>query len=169
MKSRIINNEFAGIYSNEWLEKNKNVIINGALVAEWELVNSLPNDYLLKPIWNVSEFIEGATQQEIKETQTKKYLEEETKRYEKRTADGQQAYAKISAEFRLAKLAGIVTEESHGIIEKLLIPVRNEILAGQWKSGLIELESLGSEIIGINLYNRLHTQINDYITISYPS
>jgi len=109
----------------------------------------------------------GGTPQEIMQLQSKQYLEAETRRYEQRTVDGQKAYAKISAEFRLAKLAGLITEQAHGVIEKLLINVRNEILAGQWKSGLMELETLGNAIIGVDLYNRLHTQISDYVTISY--
>lgn len=124
---------------------------------------------LINPIWNGTAFIEGATSQEITELQSEKYLQQETQRYEQRTIDGQKAYAKISAEFRLAKLAGLITEQAHGVVEKLLINVRNEILAGQWKSGLMELETLGNTIIGVDLYNQLHTQISDYVTISYPT
>jgi len=95
------------------------------------------------------------------------YLDSETEKYRQRTKDGANAYAKISAEFRLAKLSGGISEEAHAVIESTLIPVRNEVLAGQWISGLRELESIGSGIIGIDLYTRLLNQFNDYIAANY--
>ena len=94
-------------------------------------------------------------------------LTSETEKYIQRTQDGENAYAKISAEFRLAKLSGGISEEAHAVIESTLIPVRNEVLAGQWISGLRELESIGSGIIGIDLYTRLLNQFNDYIAANY--
>jgi hypothetical protein len=77
------------------------------------------------------------------------------------------AYLKISAEFRVAKLSGQISEAEHKAIEELLIPVRDEIRAGQWISGLIKLEALGSENIGVTLYDRLHLQISNYIELCY--
>lgn len=94
-------------------------------------------------------------------------LELETQRYVKRTQDGINAYAKISAEFRLAKLSGQISEQAHGYIENLLIPVRNEVLAGQWISALMKLEALGVVQVGQELYDRLHLQLTDYITQNY--
>jgi len=94
-------------------------------------------------------------------------LDSETEKYIQRTQDGANAYAKISAEFRLAKLSGAITSQAHAVIESTLIPVRNEVLAGQWISGLRELESIGSGIIGIDLYTRLLNQFNDYIAANY--
>jgi len=97
----------------------------------------------------------------------KELIDSETEKYKQRTQDGANAYAKISAEFRLAKLSGGISEEAHAVIESTLIPVRNEVLAGQWISGLRELESIGSGIIGIDLYTRLLNQFNDYIAANY--
>lgn len=94
-------------------------------------------------------------------------LQLETQRYIKRTQDGINAYAKISAEFRLAKLTGQISEAAHGYIENLLIPVRNEVLAGQWISGLQKLEAIGALQVGQELYDRLHLQLTDYITENY--
>jgi hypothetical protein len=94
-------------------------------------------------------------------------LELETQLYIKRTQDGINAYAKISAEFRLAKLSGQISEQTHGYIENLLIPVRNEVLAGQWISALMKLEDLGVAQVGKELYERLHLQLTDYITQNY--
>jgi hypothetical protein len=76
------------------------------------------------------------------------------------------AYAEISAEFRLAKLSGFLSEEQHWQIEAILIPVRNEVLAGQWISAKQKLEEIGI-VIGADLYNRLHTQITNYINENY--
>lgn len=95
------------------------------------------------------------------------YLQIETDKYIKRIKDGQEAYSKISAEFRLAKLSGQISEETHGYIESTLIPVRNEVLAGQWISAKIILESIGAVNIGQELYDRLHGQITNYINENY--
>jgi len=94
-------------------------------------------------------------------------LEKETQKYLQRSQDGQNAYAKLSAEFRLAKVAGIITEQEYHAIEKLLIPTRNEVLAGQWISAKNELESLGAEQISQSLYDRLHLLISNYINENY--
>jgi len=94
-------------------------------------------------------------------------LQIETQKYIQRTQDGVNAYAALSAEFRLAKLNGILSEEQQKGIESILIPVRNEVLAGQWISGLQVLEVIGNSIIGVELYNRLHNLLTDYITANY--
>lgn len=67
MLSRILNNEFQGIYTSDFIEQNQDKIINGQLVSEWQLTEVLPNLELKKPIWNGSEWIEGATPEEIAE------------------------------------------------------------------------------------------------------
>lgn len=121
-----------------------------------------PADHFIKPQFVNGVWVEGATAQEIEKIK----IEKETELYVKRYEDGKIAYAQISAEFRLAKLSGILNEEQHGIIESLLIPVRNEVLAGQWISAKQKLEEIGN-VIGVDLYNRLHNQISDYITNNY--
>ena len=110
--------------------------------------------------------IEG-TPEEIAEQQIQLAKSNETEAYKKRAQDGINAYAEISAEFRLAKLSGIISEETQRHVERALTPVRNEILAGQWISAKNELELLGSDSIGVDLYNRLHNQITNYINENY--
>ena len=132
----------------------------------YEVCPILYDGVFIDPIWNGSEFIEGATPEEIAEQEQSEQLRKETEMYKKRTQDGINAYAEISAEFRLAKLSGILTEEQHGAIEAILIPVRNEVLAGQWISARQKLEEIGV-VIGVQLYNRLHTQISNYINKNY--
>ena len=87
--------------------------------------------------------------------------------YIKRKTDGENAYLKLSAEFRLLKLSGQLSEETHNFIEATLTPVRNEVMFGQWKKGLELLEKLGSTLIGQTLYDRLHIQITEYISANY--
>ena len=72
-------------------------------------------------------------------------IEAEFLKYQQRERDGMDAYLKISAEFRVAKISGQISEAEHKAIEELLIPVRDEIRAGQWISGLIKLETLGAQ------------------------
>jgi hypothetical protein len=96
-----------------------------------------------------------------------KSLEEEKQWYLKRKSDGENAYLKLSAEFRLAKLSGQISEAIHSYLEELLTPVRNEVMFGQWKKGLSILEDLGFSQIGEDLYNKLHLQITIYINENY--
>jgi len=166
-KARILNNsEFGGIYSNEFLESNQENEINGDLVSNWITTEVLPNN-LLKPILNSSEWIEGLTVEEVKTYKNEKETQKEFNCYLRRKSDGENAYLKLSAEFRLAKLSGQISEETHSYLEELLTPVRNEIMFGQWKKALDILENLGVEQIGADLYNRLYTQISLYINDNY--
>lgn len=67
MKARILNNEFQGVYTDDFILNNLDNLINGQLVSEWQLTEILPSMELKKPIWNNSEWIEGATPEEIAE------------------------------------------------------------------------------------------------------
>lgn len=91
----------------------------------------------------------------------------EIQKYKKRAEDGLHSYLQLSAEFRLAKINGLISEESHAEIEKALIPVRNEVLAGQWISAKKELELLGNVVLGNDLYDGLYLQISNYIEQNY--
>lgn len=122
--------------------------------------------YIQKPVLSNGVVVESITQEEINALNFSNLQKKEAELYKKRMEDAKSMYAEISAEFRLAKLSGIITEAQHGAIETALIPVRNEVLAGQWKSALMLLEGLGASI-GTDLYNRLHLQISNYINENY--
>lgn len=94
-------------------------------------------------------------------------LQNEYEKYKQRQRDGVDAYMMISAEFRLMKLGGVISESEHDMIEEILTPVRNEVIAGQWKKGLALLIEIGSLSIGEDLYNRLYAQLDNYITENY--
>lgn len=96
-----------------------------------------------------------------------KAIDDETQKYIQRQQDGVMLYAQISAKFRLAKMQGQIDEASHNAIENILRPVRDEVLAGQWKTALKLLEGIGTVVIGVELYNELHTEISNYITENY--
>lgn len=160
--TRIIDDTPAQTYPSNWIAENSGKIINGALVSEWVLAPKYTGNFV-KPKWNGTEYYESATPEYISSLQ----IVNETNLYLKRANDGRDAYAAISAEFRVAKLNGIITEEAHAVIERTLIPVRNEVLAGQWISALNELEIIGSVVIGLELYDRLHLQISNYIFENY--
>jgi len=110
-----------------------------------------------------TDIIETATQEEMQNV----LISEETQKYIQRTTDGINAYAKISAEFRLAKLSGTIDDATHTYIENLLIPVRNEVLAGQWISAKQKLIGIGETAVGASLYSRLIEQLTNYITENY--
>lgn len=94
-------------------------------------------------------------------------LETETDNYIKRINDGIEQVAQFSAGLRLQKMAGVITEESHKAIDDALIPIRTEILAGQWISGKDKLIELGSSLIGEDLYDYIMSKIDAYITENY--
>jgi len=126
----------------------------------------LPID-IIKPIWDGKKWIENLSIEDLDAIKIEKLKEKEFQTYLKRKSDGEMSYLKLSAEFRLAKLSGQISEETHSYIEELLTPVRNEVMFGQWKKGLSILESLGVAQIGVDLYGRLHAQISNYIIENY--
>lgn len=110
---------------------------------------------------------EGATEEEVQEITLQKQTYNEFLAYEKRCEDGRKAYNQINAEFRVLKENGVIEQNYYDVISETLLPVRNEVLAGQWISSLQKLEIIGNIIIGVDLYNRLHLQITNYISENY--
>lgn len=163
MKVRISNNEPQGIYTNDFLSQNEDKVINGQLVSEWTLTELFPTENLKKPIWNGSEWVEGATPQEIAEKQSEELQQKETELYEKRIADGIRKYAEISARFRLAKQNGQLDPELHIYLENTLRPVRNEVLAGQWITAKELMDEIMEEHVSIPAFDEIYQMIINYI------
>lgn len=67
MLLKVKNNKPDGIFSQDFINDNFKNVINGELVSEWILINIFPNENYIKPIWNNTEWIEGATPEEIAE------------------------------------------------------------------------------------------------------
>ena len=68
MKNRILeNNLFGGIYTDEFLENNKNNIVNGKIVSDWNLTEVECSLELILPIFNNGEWVESANDEEIQE------------------------------------------------------------------------------------------------------
>lgn len=67
MKARIKpDNNFGGVYTDEWLEANAQLIVNGQLVSDWTLTEILPAQNLVKPLWNGQSWIEGYSDDDIR-------------------------------------------------------------------------------------------------------
>lgn len=171
MKARILNNEFKGIYTNDFILNNLDNLdnlINGQLVSEWQLTEVLPSMELKKPIWNGAEWIEGATPEEIASQQAEMLKQKETDLYIKRMQDAQRIWAGLSAEFRIAKQIGQMDDATENIILAELKPVLDIVVSfGQWKTGYQLLLGVGSSVIGQELYNKLHDIIWNYIQENY--
>ena len=175
MKAHI--NDIQTIYSD--IPKKWNV--NGSLVFNYNLLTDqhftdgwrdvvLPNITELQKYSESYILVDDVVTKEVIDLTNEEIslltLKKESDSYINRMTDGKKMYAEISAEFRLAKLSGMITEEQHEAIEDALIPVRNEVLAGQWISALQKLEEIGVSV-GSELYQRLHTQITNYINENY--
>jgi len=120
-------------------------------------------DYL-KPDYNeqTDEWFETATQQEVIITQ----IEKETKLYEKRIEDGKSLVSLMSAKLRIQKSKGIINEQEHLDTEAILLPIRTELLAGQFISAKRLLEPLQAQLTA-SLYNEAHAILSDYIEENY--
>lgn len=66
MKARInIDNSFGGVYTDEFLETNKDLVLNDCLVSDWNLTEILPEVHGLKLVFDKGVWIETATNEEI--------------------------------------------------------------------------------------------------------
>jgi hypothetical protein len=168
MKARIVNGEWAKNHLNSWLEANKNKVIGGQLVSEWQLTEVLPSENLLKPTWNGTEWIEGATPEEIASQQAEILKQKETELYLKRMQDAQRIWAGLSAEFRIAKQVGQMDDATENIILAQLKPVLDIVVPfGQWVTGYQLLLGIGSSVIGQPLYDKIHNILWSYIQENY--
>ena len=110
----------------------------------------LYNGNFIDPIWNGSEWIEGATPEEIAEQQIINLKQKETDLYIKRIQDAQRIWAGLSAEFRIAKQVGQMDDATENIILAELKPVLDIVVSfGQWKTGYQLLLGIGSSVIEI--------------------
>lgn len=93
-------------------------------------------------------------------------VEIEFQKYLKRKSDGEEYHLRICAELRVAKLGGGINQAQYDAIYAATAPTRNEIISGQWLSGLIEFEKVQG-LLSANLYNRIHNDITTYISANY--
>lgn len=114
------------------------------------------------PIVVNGKFVEGATQDDI----VKEQIDSEYLLYVKRQKDGQDYHLRICAELRIMKLSGSINQAQYDIIYTILGPTRNEVVTGNWLSGLKELEKVQSSL-SPTLYDRLHLDISTYISENY--
>lgn len=138
------------------------------IVDGFNYVETIYDKNFIKPTWSGSEWIEGATPEEIAEQQAEVLKQKETDLYIKRMQDAQRIWAGLSAEFRIAKQIGQMDDATENIILSELKPVLDIIVPfGQWKTGYQLLVSIGSSVIGQDLYNKLHDIIWNYIQENY--
>lgn len=168
MKARIKpNGFFGGVRTDEWLQQYANVIVNGQKVSDWQLTDVLPEPSIKEPIWNDGEWIESLTPEVEQQRTIAQMLENEKTQYEKRIDDGRKYYAQVSAEFRLARLGGQLTNEQHSGIENIYRPVRDEILAGQWLTAKELATAIDINIVGADIYNKILNKITEYVAENY--
>lgn len=74
MKTRILDsNLFGGVYTDEFLKKNKDNIINSSLVSTWNLTDVQCSPDLIIPIFEKGFWIESASNEEILELNDTKF------------------------------------------------------------------------------------------------
>ena len=106
------------------------------------------------------------------ETYTPEQIAEQKKQkefaqYQIRLNRGVESYLNLCAEFRLAKEAGQLTPEHYAQIEETLIPVRDELVNGQFITAKTKLEVIGSDVIGVELYERFINSLSEDIAELY--
>jgi hypothetical protein len=153
-------------------------ILDSGLFGGFRDDNNVPNNMGIasviyenqfsKPFWNGSEWIEGATPEEIASQQTKDLKQKETDLYLKRMQDAQRIWAGLSAEFRIAKQVGQMDDATENIILAELKPVLDIVVPfGQWVTGYQLLLGIGSSVIGQPLYDKIHNILWSYIQENY--
>ena len=162
MKTRVINNKYAGNYTKNWLQENKDNIINGVLVSEWETV-ILYNGNFLDPLFNGAEWVEGATPEQIKENQ----VNNEFNLYQQRQNEGLNLYLKHEAEYRIMYLNEVITKDQFNVIEETLKPVRLELGFGQLKNAFELLKDIPATRIGVDIYNEFYSDLELLINDLY--
>lgn len=168
MKARIKpDNTFGGIRPDKFYLDNANAIVNGQRVSDWILTDILPDKTLKEPIWNGNTWIEGLTPEIEQQRAMAQMLENEQRLYEKRIDDGRKYYAQVSAQFRLARLSGQLSNEQHAGIENIYRPVRDEILAGQWLTAKELATAIDINIVGADIYNQILGKILQYVNENY--
>ena len=167
MKTRIIDNKPTNSYDEQFISENLENFINGAFVKDWVLAPFYEENFI-KPFWNGTDYVERATPEEIAQQQIINLKQKETDLYIKRIQDAQRIWAGLSAEFRIAKQVGQMDDATENIILAELKPVLDIVVPfGQWKTGYQLLLSVGSSVIGQELYNKLHDILWNYIQENY--
>ena len=109
-----------------------------------------------------------STPEEIAQQQIINLKQKETDLYVKRMQDAQRIWAGLSAEFRIAKQVGQMDDATENIILAELKPVLDIVVSfGQWNTGYQLLLSVGSSVIGQQLYDKLHDILWNYIQENY--
>jgi hypothetical protein len=164
MKYRVKQN---GLYGGKYTVEQMNAwISNNTIEAEnTTFIDIAYNGSFLYPKFDASsnQWIESIDSID----QDNDTIEKEYNLYLQRQEEGIKRYLKISAEFRIKKLNGDITEGFHNLIEDVLRPVRDEFVNGQFISSLEKLEEIGSSQIGEQIYNDLHSSIQQAITEFY--
>ena len=141
----------------EFVKPENSIIYNGCSFIK-PMINQYPNP---------THLIEGLSAEEIVQHQMQMQLDSEYQLYHKRKDDGINAYLMISAELRLAKMEGLISDLEHTAIENVLEPARAEVVLGQWLGAKQKLIDAGSNIIGEVMYNDLMTRLENYIQNNY--
>ena len=106
------------------------------------------------------------------ETYTPEEIAEQNKQnefaqYKLRQSRGLDNYLNLCAEFRIAKESGSLTPEHYAEIEEVLIPVRDELVNGQFITAKTKLQNIGFHVIGEQLYNRFIASLDEDINELY--
>ena len=151
-----------GNYTDAFIDKNYNNIVNGVLVSQWELVEEYSGDFLI-PIYENNEWVEGATpEQKYKDKVNKEYII-----YLQRQNEGLNLYLKHEAEYRIMYLNDVITKEEFNTIEDALKPVRLELGFGQLKTAKEILKDIPASRIGVEIYNTFYSDLDKLINELY--
>ena len=151
-----------GNYTDAFIDKNYNNIVNGVLVSQWELVEEYSGDFLI-PIYENNEWVEGATpEQKYKDKVNKEYII-----YLQRQNEGLNLYLKHEAEYRIMYLNDVITKEEFNTIEDALKPVRLELGFGQLKTAKEILKDIPESRIGVEIYNTFYSDLDKLINELY--
>lgn len=91
----------------------------------------------------------------------------EFEKYQTRKIDGEKAFLSLAADLRIKKISGEIDEVTFNSIEEILLPVRSEVVLGQWKTALNKLNEINPQSIGVDLYSKIQNTLQNYILENY--
>lgn len=173
MKARISKTGlFMSNYSEEWLERYVNYIMNGELVSKWMIVDSYDKALgFITPKWSSesNSYQEGASENEIQEHLLKRTRDEIKLKYKFHQKNGWEFYQDFRADIVLDLNTSKISLQDAFLIEDFLkVPFNKISNYGDWKTAQFVLKQLITENELLNNYKiKSLNDIEGYILENY--
>ena len=175
MVARIVNNKFGGLFKETFIKENFDKKINGDFVSNWYITDVIPLKELINPKWNDTQWIEGATPQELAEIENQKQLDFLKSFMAQKKIDGDNYYNEIELSLTIV-LKGLPLNELIPVnneIEEKIKPIINEIKTGDWFNAYMKLHVTEDYVRPTHIFlgqtfDNIKIRVKSYFENNYP-